>query len=335
VKAFLNHPSCLTALLLSFSSPASAEGVAAQPIDDGSPALKQVVTLINANLYGRALITAEDETKNHPERASAWYSLGLVYYNDKCFDDAIVAFNKANSINPNIGQSWFTLGVCFSNLGKHDQAIEPFTKTIDLMPYSPAPWFNLLTCFASVDPIGEEGKMMSLAEQHPKSPYGWWLLGGIQCDRGEGLAAQTALLKAVELKPNEAPILNALGLAYLKAQQMDQAIQAFARSIQLHPGYDEALNNLGYTYFLEGKIPKAIEAFQQALRSNSLHEKALYNLSQAYIKRGQWDLAWQTSDTLERVNPKGAAILRQSLPPRKPAVSGGPSLPASGSWLAP
>jgi Flp pilus assembly protein TadD/replication-associated recombination protein RarA len=88
-----------------------------------------------------------------------------------------------------------------------------------------------------------------------------------------------------------AGVWNALGIAYSKKGEYDQAIEAFCKALELKPDLHEAWNNLGVAYDTKGEYDRAIEAYRKALELKpDLHE-AWYNLGVAYGMKRELDQA--------------------------------------------
>jgi uncharacterized protein len=88
-----------------------------------------------------------------------------------------------------------------------------------------------------------------------------------------------------------AGVWNALGIAYGKKGEYDQAIEAFCKALELKPDLHEAWNNLGVAYDTKGEYDRAIEAYRKALELKpDLHE-AWYNLGVAYGMKREHDQA--------------------------------------------
>ena len=211
----------------------------------------------------QALAAAQQETKNHPDEALAWYSLGDVLMDMNRRNEAIPALTKANALNPKMGPNWYDLGYCLAAQGKFDNAIDALSKSIDLMPKFPNSWVLLLQCYgAQHDLVGAEEKITALSQ----APFRFSFrvenaLGDLELARGLPTTALPSLEKAISLEPKYAPSWNDLGMVYGQLHQFDKAMEAFTQAIQLEPGNVEVLNNMGYTYFLTGQTDKAIDYY--------------------------------------------------------------------------
>lgn len=94
-------------------------------------------------------------------------------------------------------------------------------------------------------------------------------------------------------------VLGTLGLAYLKTDELDQAIESFQKALSF-PSFDGisstfAWHNLGCAYARKGEFDLAINSFQKAIAASDMAHphKALNNLASALREVGRFDEALQ------------------------------------------
>jgi protein O-GlcNAc transferase len=143
--------------------------------------------------------------------------------------------------------------------------------------------------------------------------------------------------KALKIQPNNAEILNLLGVIYFELKNFDPAIQYFKKALQFNPKsadayfnlgnalkedgnlneaityYQKALNlnpnlvgaynNLGILYQNKQKFNEAISCYQKALQLNSNFVDAYYNLGNAFREKMQLDEAITYYQKALDVNP--------------------------------
>ncbi len=96
-------------------------------------------------------------------------------------------------------------------------------------------------------------------------------------------AAIAAHERAVQLKPDFAPLLCNLGNALQDNRQVERAIEVLRRAIQLQPQFAEAHNNLGNALCDRGDADEAIASYRHALRLKPDYANAMSNLAGALI----------------------------------------------------
>lgn len=116
--------------------------------------------------------------------------------------------------------------------------------------------------------------------------------------------AETLLLKAVRLNPENTEGLFRLGLFYVKQEQYKRAIAAFNKAVELDPQHPNTYYNLGYIYAKTRDYHKAEEMFERtvALKPPFLDE-ALFNLAIVQRKLGKKEQFIKTLELALEVNP--------------------------------
>jgi protein O-GlcNAc transferase len=104
--------------------------------------------------------------------------------------------------------------------------------------------------------------------------------------------AQAALLRAVAITPDDANVLNALGLlAWQHAGNLDEAAAYFSRALSVHAEADDfnasLHSNLGAIYGQQGRFSDAIAEFKMALQITPNDPEYLTNLGTAYAAIGR------------------------------------------------
>ncbi len=72
--------------------------------------------------------------KEHPESLNGWIQLGNYSMDAGLFKDAIIAYEKALSIDPNNVDVRVDLGTCYRETGNPQRAIEEYKKALKIKP---------------------------------------------------------------------------------------------------------------------------------------------------------------------------------------------------------
>ncbi len=106
---------------------------------------------------------------------------------------------------------------------------------------------------------------------------------------GEMIPALGAIMRTIELAPQNAESHNLMGLIYFRQGKLDLAEAAFKRAVDLDPKMSESFNNLGSLYLAQNKFAEAKDALLKA-QENPLYlypERIMNNLGLAYQGLGQ------------------------------------------------
>lgn len=222
-----------------------------------------VLVISNANLYGV-------DRRQDLIKAEAHYSVAEVLCKREEFAAAAEQCRRAIELNPNFGAARLNYSRILSALGKPEEAGRQLTKLLKLDPnYAaahsaigellagqgdlPGARRHFITA-ARLDP-GLANKFMQMSKQafgtrdlplaqvlmeavvvsRPKDAEARCGLGMVLVARGQPREAIPHLLEACRLSPNLAGNFIALGTAYLRAGQIDEARAAFDQAIVIGP----------------------------------------------------------------------------------------------------
>ena len=97
---------------------------------------------------------------------------------------------------------------------------------------------------------------------------------------------------------------NILGMAYVKINKFDNAIESYQGALKLNPGYHVTLYNLGIVYHEKMDFEKAIFYYKKAIKHYPDHLDALFNLGFVYKQKGQFLKAAKLFKTIISKEPK-------------------------------
>jgi tetratricopeptide (TPR) repeat protein len=119
----------------------------------------------------------------------------------------------------------------------------------------------------------------------------YYNIGYAYAQKKDDKGAETAWLKAVELKPDYSEALNALATLYNNQKRFDEASAMSAKAAAAGGvigggGNADAVYNQGIILWNQGKIPEAKEKFAEALKANADHPEANYQMGMALLNEG-------------------------------------------------
>jgi Flp pilus assembly protein TadD len=103
-------------------------------------------------------------------------------------------------------------------------------------------------------------------------------------------AANIATAEQIAItSPNDVENLTFLGVSYVEAGRVSEAVAALTRSVELDGRSWKTRNELGGALFKAGKVPEAILQLQQAARLNNRDASVQFNLGKALMTAGRVD----------------------------------------------
>jgi tetratricopeptide (TPR) repeat protein len=196
------------------------------------------------------LLLPEIDRDPHSIRAAGLLAfIGVIYFRNQDYPNAVVALNKSDAIAPLGADLRFSLAMAYIHIGHPDWA-RPALET--------------------------------LARENPKDAlYPYWL-GRLDYDNHRYPEAIRRFQQAVELNPQMARAYDNLGLCYYYQNQNDRAVASYQKAIQLdaaspHPSPWPYLN-LAITQQFLNQLPDAEKNLRQALRLDPDLAKAHFQL---------------------------------------------------------
>ncbi len=184
----------------------------------------------------------------------------------------------------------------------------------------------------------------------------WANLGATLAEKNRHPEAILAFRRALQLRPQDAPVLNDLGCSLVVLNRSPEAIPVFERALQFRPGYGEVYNNLGNALSRVGRGDEAIAHYERAVKFKPTHAEAHNNLGCELVLTGRLPEAIARLEEAIRLKPDvvkyrrdfGAALARAGrlpeaiaqwehvarLDPAAPAAHAalGNALAAAGRW---
>lgn len=197
--------------------------------------------------YDTALQYLEKVAGEKSTFADVFNMLGLIYYNNSRFEDAINSFKKALEINPNYTEVSLNLAVVYNELGQFDKSSDIYMMAKEARKET----------HSYLDPY-VKGK---LANMHAG-------LGTIYKDLGFYNEAVGEYQKALLLRPEFVDLKSDLGAVYRDMKDYANAIRELEEAINLNPDYPMSRIQLGLTYYTMGQHEKAKTEWLKVLRKS-------------------------------------------------------------------
>ncbi len=97
------------------------------------------------------------------------------------------------------------------------------------------------------------------------------------------------------------------GQKQLDAGQLDEALASYQQAVQKDPNSSLAYTRLGGTRLLRQEYGDSITDFQQAIMLDQTNAGAFLGMAMAYLHLGRYELARQSLNEAERLDPSKKA----------------------------
>ncbi|MEZ5939029.1 MAG: tetratricopeptide repeat protein [Hyphomonadaceae bacterium] len=138
--------------------------------------------------------------------------------------------------------------------------------------------------------------------------------------------AETDLVKALEISPDEPEVLNFLGYGWVdRGENVEQGLELIRKAVARKPRAGHIVDSLGWAYFRLGRYDDAIDQLQNAIEMEPVDPEITDHLGDAYWMAGRRDEAvfeWRHALTLNPPAPLEANLqdkIANGLPARAPS----------------
>ncbi|MDH4028513.1 MAG: PEP-CTERM system TPR-repeat protein PrsT, partial [Nitrospirota bacterium] len=265
----------------------------------------------------KAREVADKLRKSYPEKAEGLYLMGMIKFQEKKIDEAIVLLQESLKNTSNPGANYY-LGLCHFSKGDLEQATSEFQKVVDMRPdMAQARLLLAVTHLKKGRAKDAERETKKVLETDDKNAFAHNLLGSAYLSLGKGDLAMEEFDRAIELNPGlvdahikkgafnllsgekekaEKEFVNAVKIApdmlntriilaqyYIKNRQFENAIKILNEGLKENPNDAILYNIMGAAYLGAEKMDNAVKYFEKAISSNSGFYLPYFNLARVYL----------------------------------------------------
>lgn len=219
-----------------------------------------------------------DAVKKAPQRERAWYWLGSAYNNDKEYDKALEAFDKAIENNPVFSMAYNARGNVKKQLKDRNGALADYNKAITLKPGYGLAHYNRGVLKAEMRKYEE-----AVADYDQAIKYGY-INSSIYYNRGNSKLKMKKAEDAIKdyqislsKRPGYTLAMYNMGLAYAELDEHLKAVQVISQAITLDPKNHLFYNGRGVSEIALKQYDRAIKDFDTSIKLNSTFGQAYYN----------------------------------------------------------
>ncbi len=250
------------------------------------------VAYFKQNQYPEAIQALRRAIELNPEVAPdypyhPYYDLGMVYLKQGKFDDAIICFERAIELDPDQIRAYHSLGNTYIRQGSVQKGAELIRKYQRLKPY-----MNLVS------------QLEIALQQNPDNPERWHQLGRIHAQYGRFEKAIKPLEQSIKLSPDNWKVYNILAVCYMRLNQLDRMQRVCGTAVRLAPNEPNAHNSLGMSYFLQRRYSDATQSFTTAIQLDPHNPEFHENLGETYKRLGEAKKASQEFRIAQQLRAK-------------------------------
>jgi tetratricopeptide (TPR) repeat protein len=243
-----------------------------------------------------------------PAGATAGYhaNLAAILLRKGDLDAAEGEFRAALAKEPRFGPAFGGLAEIEQRRGRHEEALRLAWQGIDQSPDPDDGMFVAVTRLYLKLKREQEGaeRLAQAVRRLPRRAAPRICRGILLLRSGQGAAAETALLEALEVDPAALPALQELFELYREQGRLPELERALAAALERNPRSVPLRNWLAWVRSARGDPRGAERYFREALRENPENLETLSNLGSLLTDLERGDEAVQVLERALRVEPR-------------------------------
>jgi tetratricopeptide (TPR) repeat protein len=244
--------------------------------------------------YGDAAKAFEKLRALAPGTAEVHATLGLIYFQQREFTQAVRALRQALKLKPDLPNADVLLAMCLSELGHHDEALPGLQKGFRQSPDTAlkrSTGLQLQRAYTGLQRDSEAVEVaLELTRLYPEDPEVLYHGGRLFAN-----FAYLTTLKLTQVAPASVWTHQAAGEAYESQGNHDLAVSEYRAVLALDPGRPGIHFRLGRVLLARsertGSPEEALKEFEQELQVDPTNANAAYELGEIHHKRGELEKA--------------------------------------------
>jgi tetratricopeptide (TPR) repeat protein len=202
-------------------------------------------------------------TRQAPDYSQGFTNLSVIYLRRQETDKSIAAAEQALALNSEDVGARFNLAEALTQKRDFKAALEHYRKVVQLRPDLEALHLSLALAYARAGDFAAAERELLPATNSPNAVATHVQMANIYSAAGNYGTAIGHFQQALRLKPDFSAARHDLGVAYMRNQQMDQAIEEFTALLKQQPDNGSAVLNLALAYQTKGRAAEARAALQE------------------------------------------------------------------------
>jgi tetratricopeptide (TPR) repeat protein len=240
---------------------------------------------------------------------------GLVqtYLAQKQFETALVLLLEEVNRAPKPDQVRPLLADTALGLGRYDIALDQYERLLQGNPDSAPLHLRLAAAYRLKGDLSSAiDHLRKASALAPKDATSFALLGGALTLAGRKSEAMESLRHSLQLKPDNAAVMNDLAFLIVESGgRLDEALALAEKAVRMAPQQPNLTDTLGWIYFKRNSIDIALQIFRGLARKYPGNPEFRYHFGLALLQKG--DRATAKAELKAALSSKPSAQLRQNI----------------------
>jgi len=259
---------------------------------------------VQMNRSDRAETYLEKAIKLQPQNPELFNNLGLALRNLGRIPDSIRHYEQAVALKPDYVQALNNLGSSYLENGRPEKATDLLERALKCDPRNPQTHYNLGNALRNERPGEAIPHYVAALRLKPDYMDAMINLGLAYIEAGDVPQAVAWYQNSLRVDPRNVRIMNNLGIALRRNGRAEEAHALFERAIATKPDYAEAHVNFATSFRDRGDLAKALEICERALKLNPSMSDAYNNIAALLQDQGKYEEALRACDRALEINPE-------------------------------
>jgi tetratricopeptide (TPR) repeat protein len=273
--------------------------------------------------FKQAEMILVEESNREPKSLNAARLLevtGGLFFLDRQYFDAAIAWKRAEAIAPLNPRSRFTLAMTYVKLGRSDWARLELQKLASTQPASPLYLYWLARLdYDAQGYTAAIGRLQKVVELDSRMMRAYDLLGLCHDYLGQFDEAIKSYTRAVELnrlqaKPSPWPLVD-MSISLVALNRLAEAEKNLREALSYDARLPQAHYQLGRVLEMQQQGPAAILSLNQAVALDSTYAEPHYLLGRIYKRMGEGELATTEIERFKQLTKTRNAEASPASPP--------------------
>ena len=229
--------------------------------------------------YAEQAVTANDHAD------VAYFTIGIVHFREREFDDALPMFQKAIEVNPKHGFAYRWASAIYSDRGELSNEYHMLQKAYEVNPEDQQWPFHVFLA----EKIGDYEQALAISlkilDTHPDDWNALFFAARMYHRTGREETAHKYYKLALARAPRNAEFYDNYGADLSDMNLEKEAVTAFQTAISIEPNRGTSYYGLGVVLDHLGRYQEAAAQYEVALRFGSLDVEGQLNLCAVYHLR--------------------------------------------------
>lgn len=204
----------------------------------------------------------------------AYYNLGIAYFNNQEYDNALQQFDIIIKSLPNFEKPYYGRALIYMRKGDLDKAKADFLRVTESNPNDYKPFYYLGSISVKLKQYNDADTYLKKSiELNPDFADTYAEQGNMYFDQNLFRQAIAPYKKASELDPQNLEVKQKLGESYYRVQTYYSAYAEFKKILEVNPNDPIANFMLGITAYKQAVLSELIEAFLEMFDPNLAEEQ--------------------------------------------------------------